>query len=128
MNELISQQLPMVDAGLSARQGERPAQSRRAEPAVVKTDRSHTRQEASVSQENSKEAKDLPEMVEQLNTKLQETQRGLRFSVDDSSGRIIVKVIDVDTDEVIRQIPSEEMLTIMRQAGDSQSLLFDDQA
>jgi flagellar protein FlaG len=128
MNELISQQLPMVDTGLAARPGDRSVQARRAVPAVVKTDRSNTRQEASVSQENAKEAKDLPEMVEQLNTKLQETQRGLRFSVDDSSGRIVVKVIDVDTDEVIRQIPSEEMLTIMRQAGDSQSLLFDDQA
>ena len=128
MNELISQQLPMMDTGLAARPGDRSVQARRAVHAVVKTDRSHTRQEASVSQENAKEAKDLPEMVEQLNTKLQETQRGLRFSVDDSSGRIIVKVIDVDTDEVIRQIPSEEMLTIMRQAGDSQSLLFDDQA
>lgn len=128
MNELISQQLPMVDTGLAARPGDRSVQARRAVPAVVKTDRSHTRQEASVPQENAKEAKDLPEMVEQLNTKLQETQRGLRFSVDDSSGRIVVKVIDVDTDEVIRQIPSEEMLTIMRQAGDSQSLLFDDQA
>ena len=128
MNELISQQLPMVDSALAARPGERSVQARKPVPPVVKTDRSHTRQEASVPQENAREAKDLPEMVAELNTNLQEMQRGLRFSVDDSSGRIVVKVIDLDTDEVIRQIPSEEMLTIMRHAGDSQSLLFNEEA
>ncbi|MBT8117911.1 MAG: flagellar protein FlaG, partial [Gammaproteobacteria bacterium] len=43
-------------------------------------------------------------------------------------GRIVVKVIDLDTDEVIRQIPSEEMLSIMQQVGDSQSMIFNDEA
>ena len=128
MNELISQQLPMVDTGLAARQSERSVQSRKAVPPVVETEKSRDRQETSMAHENAKDAKDLSKMVEQLNSSLQEMQRGLRFSVDDSSGRIVVKVIDLGTDEIIRQIPSEEMLSIMRHASDSQSLLFNDEA
>lgn len=128
MNELISQQLPLVNAGMTARHGERSVQPRRAVPPVAHTEKSHDRQEASLPQENTKAATDLRGKIEDLNNRLQDMQRGLRFSVDDSSGRIVVKVIDLDTEEVIRQIPSEEMLTIMRQAGDSQSLLFNDEA
>lgn len=129
MNDSISQLLPVVDAGSASRQVERPGQNRRPVPAVVETHKSRGRQNASVTQEkNLQDANSLPEMVEELNTKLQEMQRSLRFSVDDSSGRIVVKVIDLDTEEVIRQIPSEEMLAIMRQVGDSQNLIFNDEA
>lgn len=34
----------------------------------------------------------------------------LNFSTDESSGRTVVKVIDAETKDVIRQIPSEEVL------------------
>ncbi|MDX1698458.1 MAG: flagellar protein FlaG, partial [Thiohalobacterales bacterium] len=79
-------------------------------------------------QDRAKDRENLTEMVEQLNAKLQDMHRGLRFSVDDVSGRIVVKVIDTDTEEIIRQIPSEEMLAIMHHAADGQNLLFNDEA
>ena len=129
MNESILQLLPLVDTGLAPRQVERTGQPRRAIPAVAETHRSHGRDDTSRAQENSaQDADNLPEMVEELNTKLQEMQRGLRFSVDDSSGRIVVKVIDLDTDEVIRQIPSEEMLSIIRNVSSSENFIFSDEA
>lgn len=129
MNDSISQLLPLVDTGFASRQGERPGQPRRAVPAVAETHRSRGRDDTSRTQEDSvQDADNLPEMVEGLNTKLQEMQRGLRFSVDDSSGRIVVKVIDLDTDEVIRQIPSEEMLSIIRNASSSENFIFSDEA
>ena len=129
MNDSISQLLPLADAAYTARQAERPAQNRRAVPAVVETNKAHRRDETSLKQENTASDKDsLPEMVEVLNAKMQQMHRGLRFSVDDSSGRIIVKVMDLDTEELIRQIPSEEALRIMRSVGESQNLIFDDQA
>ncbi len=59
---------------------------------------------------------------------LQEMNRSIRFSVDDDSGRIVVKVIDMTNDEVIRQIPSEDMMSLIRHAGDSQSLLLNEEA
>lgn len=49
--------------------------------------------------------------------------RNLQFSIDDSTGRTVVKVIDASTHQVIRQIPSEEILE-MTKAMDSLTGLF----
>jgi flagellar protein FlaG len=40
------------------------------------------------------------------------TSNNLEFSIDDSTGKTVVKVVDASTKELIRQIPSEEMLAI----------------
>lgn len=47
----------------------------------------------------------------------------LEFSVDRQTGKTIVRVIDTATHEVIRQIPSEEMLAIARALDHLQGLL-----
>lgn len=54
------------------------------------------------------------ETVEQVEQQIQQINRSLRFSIDDESGYTIVKVIDRDTDELIRQIPSETFLSIAK--------------
>lgn len=54
----------------------------------------------------------LTEAVEQLNDHLQTIDRDLQFSIDDASGHTVVKVINSETDEIIRQMPSEEVLRI----------------
>ena len=59
----------------------------------------------------------------------------LAFSVDDSSGRMIVSILDKDTSEVVRQIPAEELLAIARHIeerlksdGQAEGLFVEDQA
>ncbi len=52
--------------------------------------------------------------VSQINDYVQNVQRSLQFSIDELSGRNVVKVIDKTTEEVIRQIPIEEVLVIAR--------------
>jgi len=69
--------------------------------------------EIEVSQEQFEEA------VSQLKEYVQDLQRDIDFSVDDKTGRFVVKVIDSQTKELIRQIPSEEMLAISRHIADS---------
>lgn len=39
-------------------------------------------------------------------------QRSLSFMMDEASGRSIIKVIDRSTEQLIRQIPSEELLKV----------------
>lgn len=39
-------------------------------------------------------------------------QRSLSFMMDETSGRSIIKVIDRSTEQLIRQIPSEELLKV----------------
>ncbi len=50
------------------------------------------------------------ETVARLNDVLKERARELEFSVDDDSGRTIVRVIHKESGEVIRQLPPEVVL------------------
>ncbi|OGO78873.1 MAG: hypothetical protein A2203_11640 [Chromatiales bacterium RIFOXYA1_FULL_46_5] len=57
---------------------------------------------------------ELGEAVENINQFVNSQGRTLNFSVDEDSGKPVVKVIDFETKEVIRQIPSEEVLTMAK--------------
>jgi flagellar protein FlaG len=52
------------------------------------------------------------EAVDLVNQALADTRRDLRFMIDEASGRTVVQVVQPSTGEVVRQIPSEEMLAI----------------
>lgn len=54
--------------------------------------------------------------------------QALEFSIDDDSGRTVVKVMDTETDEVIRQMPSEEVLAISKALDKLKGLLLKQQA
>lgn len=52
----------------------------------------------------------------------------LLFSIDQDTGKTIVKVVDASTDEVIRQIPSEEIISIAKALDKLQGLLVEQKA
>ena len=56
--------------------------------------------------------KSVESAVKQINSYLTDSQRALNFQVHEASGRTIVRVVNPETDEVIRQIPSEEVLNL----------------
>jgi len=56
----------------------------------------------------------LDDTVTQLNDSLQNIQRNLEFSVDKDAGQIVINVRDKETDEIVRQIPSEEVLELAK--------------
>ncbi|MGP9833470.1 flagellar protein FlaG [Marinobacter sp. NSM] len=56
---------------------------------------------------NEEQRKELDEAVSQLNDFVQTVQRDLQFEVDNEMGQTIVRVVDQQTQEVIRQIPDE---------------------
>ena len=49
---------------------------------------------------------------------------GLEFSMDDVTGHRVVKIYDLDSGEVVRQIPPEEVLAFMRQLQEVKGLLI----
>lgn len=67
---------------------------------------------ATMQAELTPKAEDLQSAVLRLNEAVQSMQRNLEFTVDESTGRTVVKVIDKETSEVIRQIPSEEAMRL----------------
>ncbi len=63
---------------------------------------------------NDSKQPNVQDAVTQMNEYIQSTQRDLRFSIDEDLGETIVKVVDRQTDEVIRQIPNEVFLKLAR--------------
>lgn len=70
----------------------------------------------------------VKEAVQQIQSYLNDTRRGLQFQIDDASGRTIVRVIDAKTQEVIRQMPTEEALRMARAIGVSGGQVISDLA
>lgn len=54
----------------------------------------------------------LSESILTLNQAAQVVSRNLEFRVDENSGRTVITVKDSQTDEIIRQIPSDQLLKI----------------
>ena len=52
--------------------------------------------------------------AEQIQQFVQSMGRNLNFSIDETSGYHVVRVVNPDTGELIRQLPSEELLKISR--------------
>ncbi len=55
---------------------------------------------------------------------VQSVRGNINFSVEDTSGRVVVKVTDSNSGDVIRQIPSEEALQLAESLEEVRSLLF----
>lgn len=61
---------------------------------------------------NEVSAEELQSVVKRLNEHVQMVNRDLQFSVDEQSGRSVIRVVNAETQELVRQIPSEEVLRI----------------
>lgn len=59
-------------------------------------------------------AEKLQAAVAQMNEYIQSTQRDLIFSYDEEIGSTVVKVLDRNTQEVIRQIPDDIFLQLAK--------------
>ncbi|MCC7680226.1 flagellar protein FlaG [Janthinobacterium sp. FW305-128] len=78
--------------------------------------RATTEQSAVTAQQASREPsrEQLDQAVSDLNQSSQMKTQGLEFSIDEDSQRTVVKVIDQETKEVLRQIPSKEALALAK--------------
>ncbi len=59
---------------------------------------------------------------EAITQALERASRSLRFEVDESSGRTVVQVVETSSGEVLRQMPSEEVLRVAAQLAAGESL------
>lgn len=66
----------------------------------------------------------LDRAIKTVNQILNPMARGLQFSVDVTTGKTVVKLVDTETNEVLREMPSREMLAIARALDRVKGLLF----
>lgn len=70
----------------------------------------------------------VKQATELINRTIQTLSRNLEFTVDEESQENVVKVVDKDTGEVIRQMPSEETLRIANALDQLQGLIIKQKA
>ncbi|TYK65587.1 flagellar protein FlaG [Colwellia echini] len=88
-----------------------------------------TEEDNLLNQINEKATKDKknelmsPTQLENVAKQLQEfigtMNRGLEFIVDDDSGRDVIKVIDKNSGDVIKQYPTEEVLSLVAKLSEA---------
>ena len=71
---------------------------------------------------------EVQDAVKRANATVQALRSDLKFTVDETTGLDVVKFVDIKTKEVIRQIPSEEMLALARRLDEIKGLLIKDKA
>jgi flagellar protein FlaG len=70
------------------------------------------------------EEEQLNDAVKKTNDFINIISRELKFSIDKDTDTIVVKVIDTKTGDLIRQIPSKEMLAIAKALDTLQGLII----
>ena len=68
----------------------------------------------------------LKEISESLNAEMEIRSRDLQFSVDELTNRFLVTVLDKDSGQVIKQIPSDAILKVAHNLEALKGILFDD--
>lgn len=83
---------------------------------------------AKTKREQPFSASDLADAIKQLNETVKLYKGDLQFTVDDDTQMQVVKVVDKSSNELIRQIPTPEVIRIAKAIDEFSSLLLSDKA
>lgn len=65
------------------------------------------------------------ELLKQIKAMTDDGLYSVRFENDNDAGELVVKIVDRETDEVIRQIPPEDLLKLTQRLQDLRGNLVD---
>ena len=71
---------------------------------------------------------EVAQALDEVQSAIKTITNELQFSIDDDTGKTVVKVVDTSTNEVIKQFPSEELLRISKALDKFQGLLLQQEA
>ncbi len=94
----------------------------KANAALSDTSRAKTADDAEPSKD------DLKNAVDKLNLSMTAASQDLEFSVDEDSKQTVVKLVDRNTHEVLRQMPTKEALEIAKSLDKAMGKLIDQHA
>ncbi len=123
LNDTMSEPIRSMDPGLKL-----PPVSRNTD--FGQKVQQHVRHEKSGKFEQGRSGKFSKEMVAQKTEKLNQLaeilNRKIQFDVDSKDNKVIVKVIDPKTGEVIRKIPPEKIFKIEEQIDHAVGFILDE--
>ena len=74
------------------------------------------------------EAQDLAVVLEKLNKRFAAHRMEAQYSIDERSKDVIIKIVNADSGEVVRQIPNESALRLAAALATSAPHLLDEKA
>lgn len=72
--------------------------------------------------------KEMSLAVENLNKVIASSLQSIQFSMDEELGKVVIKVMDTETKQVLRQIPNQEVINISKNLARLQGLVISDKA
>jgi len=125
MVDSISSNIPSPILGTAAA----PAPTR-PEPAVQVTKVANTKSDGDLANQQRGTGAErhatgnADEAFSQINEAMQAWATGMRFELDEETQQMVVSVIDTESGEVLRQIPSDEVLHIAKMIAQFQGKLI----
>lgn len=94
---------------------------------VLSMDQAKRAEQKAAAEKQSRENQQVTEeMLKELEQDIETMHNvGLKFSKHDDSGRTMIKVLNKENDEVIREIPSEDVLNLAAKIEEMIGILFD---
>lgn len=87
---------------------------------------SKAKEQGTNGQKSQLSVKDTKELTQEMNEIMDDLQTSLGFSIrEELNNQVIVEITDRKTNKVIKQIPSEELLTIKEKMEEFTGLIFD---
>lgn len=98
--------------------------------ATEKLEAARKEKESASSEPKAAEKQQIPpeEMLQQIKALTEDGTYSVRFENDNEANAMVVKVVDRETDEVIRQIPPEELLELTKRLTDLRGNIVDMQS
>lgn len=72
--------------------------------------------------------KEMEAAVDNLNKVIADSLQSIQFSMDEELGKVVIKVMDTETKQVLRQIPNQEVINISKNLARLQGLVISDKA
>ncbi len=94
------------------------------EPTARQVEGQAAEQKAHVDRPGSDEQAS-PSLVSRPERDVPAVERDLHYEVDEELNRVVVKILDGESGDVIRQIPPENLLKLAKVLKDQAGLLFD---
>jgi len=81
---------------------------------------------AGMKKEYSPDRTEIHDMVSRLNKTVEDLNERISFSYHEKTNRVILKVIDSDTNEVVREIPPRDLIRLLEHIQEYMGMFVDE--
>ncbi len=81
---------------------------------------------AQASPQRDLNREEIADVVDRLNSGVRDMHERLSFSIHEKTHRVVVKIFNTDTNEVIREIPAREAIKLLEHIQDFLGMIVDE--